>query len=156
MKRVNVKNLTTFLSDWFELDSANVQSALEEFIERENTPSTPGKVFFVKGYSEKSHALFGDTKPLASNLTGLNEDKKKVAKFSYNLEFGPGWISPSKYEKDIKNFLKTENVEFEEMTKNEYAEFLSGGKKSSSKPKTTEKVTKSKPPPPRPPVKKRN
>lgn len=162
MKRVNVKNLVTFLSGQFDLDDEDVASALSEFFEREATPTTPGKVFFMKNYSEKSHALFGDTKPLAPKLRELNEEKKKVAGFNMNLSFGPGWVIPAKYAQDIKNFLENEKVNFEEVTRDQYEKNLEKSKKTTPRPSLVKSKPKglgseriSKPPPPRPPVKKR-
>ena len=64
------------------------------------------KKFSLIHYSEKSIALFGDTKPIKEELKALG------GRFNNNLRpFGeesrvPGWVFPKKCEEAIKELIK--------------------------------------------------
>jgi hypothetical protein len=54
-------------------------------------------------YTDKSIAVYGDTKPWAHNLKTLG------GKFNGNLKNGPGWIFSRNKEEDIMNFIVQAN-----------------------------------------------
>lgn len=57
----------------------------------------------LEQYSEKSFAVYGNTKPYAQYLKDLG------GKFNQNLKSGPGWIFPLNKQMDVVNFVEMAN-----------------------------------------------
>ena len=80
------------------------QKAIKPKKEKEPVKLTTPK-FQLVHYSEKSIALFGDTKPIKEELKALG------GRFNSNLRpFGednrvPGWVFPKKVEEDLKKLI---------------------------------------------------
>lgn len=124
-KNINLQRLSLFLSDKFDLAEPDIFEALNEFIE-ESKPKS-GEIIIVLKYSERSNAIFGDTKPIKDQLMALNGEKRKVATFSMNLAFGPGYVSPCKYLEEIRGLLATLDVNVREVSREDYELEFSGG-----------------------------
>ena len=122
MESVNINKLSNHLAQKFELDSDDILESINEFIANSETEG----LVLIGDYSEKSSALFGNTKSIWEKLKELNGDKKKVVTFNSKLAFGPGIVVTGKYLKEVKKCLKDEGVEFEEKKRVDYEKEFKG------------------------------
>lgn len=124
----NTQLFAKSIASQFSLDVDEVLAFLTEFSERSKLAHANSGIVLVTDYSDKSAALFGEgTRAHKDGLMGLNEEKKKVVTFNGKLRFGPGWVITGKYIKDLKNFLTENEIEFREMTSEEYQNELENG-----------------------------
>lgn len=59
---------------------------------------------YIEIYTDKSFAVFGDTKPIKDGLKAIG------GRFNVNLRGKPGWIFPLNKEEDVKKFLNNPSV----------------------------------------------
>lgn len=67
-------------------------------------PTTESQPLIVQDYTEKSIAVFGDTKPWAANLKALG------GKFNGNLRGQPGWIFQKTKQAEVAQFVAQANA----------------------------------------------
>lgn len=80
-----------------------------------------GDVVLVQGYTDKSHALFGDFK----NTYVAFKNKYLLGKgilFNGNLTFGPGWIITNSKVKQLTNDLTKARIKFRVVSNAKYLE----------------------------------
>lgn len=70
---------------------------------------------YIEIYTDKSFAVFGDTKPIKEGLKAIG------GRFNVNLRGKPGWIFPLNKEEDVKKFLNNPSVMPERKTKTEFS-----------------------------------
>lgn len=87
--------------------------------EKKTLPFEDGKVTIVLNYSDKTHAVFGDTKPHRKNLMDLNRPKKFLS-FNPRLAYGPGWVIMDKSRvDDVVNCLTVAGLEISTIDRSE-------------------------------------
>jgi hypothetical protein len=62
-------------------------------------PEAKGQ-WWIKDYSDKSFAIYGDTKPFKEELKNLG------GKFNPNLKDGPGWIFSMKHKEAVQKWAE--------------------------------------------------
>ena len=71
----------------------------------------------LKEYSERSFAIYGETKEYKTELKNLG------GKFNPNLKDGAGWIFSIKYKEDVENWMQNiEPISGERLSVKEYSE----------------------------------
>ena len=69
----------------------------------------------IVDYSDKSIAVYGETKPWRENLKSLG------GRFNQNLRDGPGWIFSKKHDDKVSSFVQRANDEYiEPMSKEDF------------------------------------
>jgi len=132
--KLHLKGLAKHISMVTSLDLKSVQAAIEGYSGSENTfvqvkkkfelpekkhketklDIKDGEICIVKNYSDKCHAVFGDTKK-------IKDDILKPAKCKYNnyLEFGPGWIVVFAEYNNLVKTLKDKKIKYIEKNRDE-------------------------------------
>lgn len=121
-KRIDlfVKSFIEYSAQKIKVSKKDLQACYDSFVfdDKKNTKtnilSNSKGITIVTEYSDKCHAIFGDTIKIKETIL-----KPAKCRFNKNLKFGPGWIISKEGLKDLEIKLKENGEKFTKQTREE-------------------------------------
>lgn len=115
------RKITLDIKDYFNSKPDNNKTNYDSSCSNES-PQLKSNVnlYIVLDYSDKVHAVFGDTKYVRKEFNSLNETSRVIS-FNPNLTFGPGWIIIKKLSlPNVEKILNDKGIQYTKMSRDDY------------------------------------